>query len=269
MADSAGADAMFKDKDADVDWDAVLKLKEDGAVSKLQQAAKNSDAELEDLVREADKLFSAVCGFRVNKDDARTDVENLAYLFEFTQALSEMKAHDLKKANQKAEEYKGRYKNQRQDIKDYEARIAEQDTEIERLLSQLTESVKSPTKGGGGEGVRNEQEFKNLQKTLESTKERLSTVERERDDERAKAKELQEKERKAQSEKEELQRALDAAEADREEMERQAAEDKKRDMTNKKNAQKAARDTYKFVKELADLNEQVCMCLPHTISCIL
>ena len=103
-----------------------------------------------------------------------------------------------------------------------------------------------------------------MQKTLESTKERLQTVERERDDEKAKARELQDKERKAQSEKDELQRNLDAAEAELERMQFKQQEDAKRETTNRKNAQQAQRATYKFVKEVADLNEKVCACLPLT-----
>ena len=261
MADGAAPDAMFKDKDADVDWDLVLKLKEDGAVSKLQQAAKNQDAALEDLVREADKQFSAVCSFRVNKDDAKADVANLAYLFEFTQALLEIKTLDLKKAKTDADKFKERYKAGRQDIKEYEKRISEQDDEIEKLLSQLQDSVASPTKKGG-DSTRSDADLKNLQKTLESTKERLQTVERERDDEKAKARELQDKERKAQSEKDELQRNLDSAEAELERMQFKQQEDAKRETTNRKNAQQAQRATYKFVKEVADLNEKVCACLP-------
>ncbi len=262
MADGAAPDAMFKDKDVDVDWDLVLKLKEDGAVSKLQQAAKNQDTALEDLVREADKQFSAVCSFRVNKDDAKADVANLAYLFEFTQALLEIKTLDLKKTKADADKFKERYKAGRQDIKEYEKRISEQDDEIEKLLSQLQDSVASPTKKSG-DATRSDADLKNLQKTLESTKERLQTVERERDDEKAKARELQDKERKAQSEKDELQRNLDSAEAELERMQFKQQEDAKRETTNRKNAQQAQRATYKFVKEVADLNEKVCACAPH------
>ena len=81
---------------------------------KLQQAAKNQNMALEDLGREADKQSSAMCSFRVNMDDAKADVANLAYLFEFT----------------------------------HEKRISEQDDEIEKLL-QLQDSVASPAKKGG------------------------------------------------------------------------------------------------------------------------
>jgi chromosome segregation ATPase len=80
-------------------------------------------------------------------------------------------------------------------------------------LEREVEALEKKEEEGGGEGVGNEQEFKNLQKTLESTKERLATVERERDDEKAKVRELQDKVRKARSGKEERQRSLEVREA--------------------------------------------------------
>ena len=77
-------EVIFADKENDVDWDVVLEVKEAGTLGKLQQAAANNDSEQYDsLVSEIDKLSAALCAFKVNKDDAKTDVDNLSFLFEY------------------------------------------------------------------------------------------------------------------------------------------------------------------------------------------
>ena len=65
--------------------------------TKLQHSAANNDSEQYDsLVSEIDKLSAALCAFKVNKDDAKTDVDNLSFLFEYTQAFLEVRSYALK-----------------------------------------------------------------------------------------------------------------------------------------------------------------------------
>jgi len=195
---STMADVVFKGKDTDVDWDELLALKQDGTLNKLQQAAQDQNADeyntLVDVVQK--KHYAALCGYRVNKDDAKADVENLSFLFQLTQTLMEIKAYNLQLEEDSTKKLKEKMKKQKDLIKEQQDRIAEQDTEMEEMLNQQQKSLKTPAKGGS-ESMRSDAEYKSLQKQLDATKEQLNTVQLNFKDEQAKAKELLEKERKA------------------------------------------------------------------------
>jgi chromosome segregation ATPase len=257
MAD-AGEEAVFADKDNDVDWDLLDGIKQEGTVAKLQQAAKNQDQEqFETLSTEVEKHYRAICGFRVNKDDARSaDVDKLSFLFEFTQTLLEVKSNALKLEEEALKKAKDKNKKQREQIKEYMDRIDEQDKDIQGYLDQLQQSVTTPAKGKGGEGMRSEAEYKGLQKQLEATKEQLSTVQRDIQDEKARAKELLEKERKAHAEKDKMQQELEERDAELERMQIQLQENTKREQNARKKSQTVQKEAYKFVKEVSELNEK-------------
>lgn len=147
---------IFADKEAEVDWDLLLGIKEAGMLIKLHQADKNQDkAQRDKLLAEAEHHLTTVCRFKVNKDDSRADIENLTFLFEFTQALLERKVRELKQEDQARRQAKEKFKRQREFILE---RIAEQDREIEQLTIELTDrlqySVQSrKQKGKGGEST--------------------------------------------------------------------------------------------------------------------
>jgi DNA repair exonuclease SbcCD ATPase subunit len=255
-------DAVFAEKDTDVDWDLVKSLKTDDIVNKLQQAAKNQDAEqYAKLVTETEKHYKALCGFKVNKDDTNADVENLSFLFELTQLLLESKAHALKIEEETVKKAKDKNKKQRDEIKEYMARIDEQDAEIQELLNQVKQSVSTPAKGkGGGDATRTDAEYKSLQKQVEATKEQLNTVQRELQDEKAKAKELLEKERKWTSEKDKMLKEIEELDAEKERIELKAQDDARREQKTRQQSQKVQKETFKFVKEVSELNDKVCVC---------
>jgi len=269
------SDAIFADKENDVDWDMVLGLKQEGTLAKLQQAEKNGDAQQYDtLVTEALKQYAAICSFKVNKDDAKTDVENLSFLFEFTQALLEVKARGLKLEEESAKKAKDKNKKQREEIKEYMARIEEQDTEIQEQLQMLQQSVSSPQKGGkGGEATRNDNDYKNLQKTLEATREQLTSAQRDLQEEKRGAKDQLERERTAKDDRDRMQKELEEAQGELEQMQRNAQDNAKREQNTRKQSQKVQKETFKFVKEVSELNEKVCLplcpsadCLAHCLS---
>ena len=78
-------------------WDTVLSLKATGTLSKLQLATSHNDSGPYDdsLAAEVQKQSAALCAFKVDKNDARTNVENLTFLFEYTQAILEIRSKQV------------------------------------------------------------------------------------------------------------------------------------------------------------------------------
>ena len=195
-------DKVFADKDADVDWDLVLGIRDAGTLGKLQQAEANDDSDAYDaVVTELEKHYATLCAFKVNKDDAKADVGNLGFLFELTQALFEVQTNALKAEEQTTKKLKDKTKAHRAEIKEQMDRIAEQDAEIEELQQLQLAAAATPGKGKGGGGERTEAEYKALQKQLDSTKLDLGNMKRDFEDEKARAKDLQEETRRAKQER--------------------------------------------------------------------
>ena len=146
-------DKVFADKDADVDWDLVLGIREVGTLGKLQQAEANADSDAYDaVVTELEKHYATLRAFKVNKDDAKADVGNLGFLFELTQALFEVQTNALKEEEQSTKKLKDKTKAQRAEIKEQMDRIAEQDAEIEELQQLQLAAAATPGKGKGEGG---------------------------------------------------------------------------------------------------------------------
>ena len=141
---------MFVDKEADVDWDLLLGIKNAGTLTELQQADKNQDkAQCDQLLAEAENHLAKVCGFKVNKDDSRADVENLMFLFEFTQALLESKVRQLDDTKAQLV-YTQRLKSEldadrhqlREKVSEMTLREEEREADHDDLISEVSEKVK-------------------------------------------------------------------------------------------------------------------------------
>ena len=127
---------MFEAKVNNVDWEMLDSIKQEGIVAKLQQAANDQDREqFEMLSSEVEKQYGAVCGFRVNKEDARSaDVDNLSFLFEFTQTLLEVKSNALILVEEELRKAKDKIKGLQKQLEATDAPAAQDATPTEEAF---------------------------------------------------------------------------------------------------------------------------------------
>jgi chromosome segregation ATPase len=243
-------DPIFTNKDKDVDWSAVLKLRDSNIVGQILQADKDGvDETLKRLIPEIESQFPILASSKIDFSNADVSIDSLHYLFQLSQAVMELKSF--------------RHQEAKETIKSLKQEVRQQDEEIEKLQSDL---AKKSLKGSGGSDGgqadsaalrRKDQELKlakqekdGLNEDLRNAKQAVDEKNRALQDEQAKIRELENEISKL---KEDLSKLM----KQNHDLKQEIEDEEKKQQSARKQSQKINREALKFVQEVGVLSQRV------------
>ncbi|KAJ1484061.1 hypothetical protein T484DRAFT_1798226, partial [Baffinella frigidus] len=255
---------MFKSKETSIDWGFVLGLKEKGVVEKLVKADADGDNDaLETLMAEVDGTYGKLANWKVDKDDALANVDNMQFLFELTQSVMEIKHSEKEEAEEDQQKTKDKLKAMRVDLKEANERIGEQDKNIEELQEEVTSALTAATPSKGKGGPVDEKAMQRLNVEMSSLKKKLEAMDEDLKDKERSSRELRTQledanaiKDKAEEENRHFKAELDGVQKEIEQVQRKAADDEKKQQKARAQAQKTTKEAFKFVKEIGDLSRR-------------